>query len=414
MSELAIHGGLKAAADLQEPIWPTLTASDRQAVIDVLDSQEWGRLHPNSQAEAFEQAFAAYQDAAYGVAVSNGTVALELALVAAGIRPGDEVLVPAVTFIASAGAIACQGAIPVFVDSDPETITMSPAAAAQAITPRTKGIVVVHYGGYPADMDAFVALAREHDLVLIEDCAHAQGTAWRGRKAGSFGHFGCFSFQQSKALASGEGGIVITNDEHLAKEAKLYHNIGRKVGFPGYEHFVLASNYRLPELSAALLLAQFSRLDEQVQNRMDNAAILAEELDRIGGIKLLKRDERITQRGYYFLVLRYDTSQFANVPLRRFIAALNAEGVRCGSGYGIPLYKQRCFERAYVAEMLGRAVADTPDYPNLYLPVAEHFCAEEQITLPHPILLSGPDGMRAIAAAVAKIKAHAEELLETT
>ncbi len=410
MSTLAIKGGPKAAESLRVPAWPLLTEEDRQAVMEVLDSRNWGRLYPESRAEAFEKAFAAYHDADFGIAVSNGTVALELALVAAGIRPGDEVLVPAVTFIASASAIACQGAIPIFVDSDPETLAMSATAAKAAITPRTRGIVIVYYGGYPPDMDAFVRLAREHNLVLIEDCAHAQGTAWRGRKAGSFGHFGCFSFQQSKSLSAGEGGMVITCDPRLAEEARLYHNIGRKVGFPGYEHFVLASNYRLPELSAALLLSQFTRLARQVQERMANAAILAQGLREIGGIKMLKQDERITQRGYYFLVLRYDGREFADVPLRTFITALQAEGVPCGSGYGMPLYKQPAFARAYVAELLGRAVEDVPDYPNLYLPVAEHFCAEEQITIPHAVLLSGPEGMRAILDAIAKLKAHAAEL----
>jgi dTDP-4-amino-4,6-dideoxygalactose transaminase len=230
---------------------------------------------------------------------------------------------------------------------------------------------------------------------------------------GSYGDFGCFSFQQSKSLASGEGGIVLTNDDGLAEEARLYHNIGRKVGRPGYEHLVLASNYRLPELSAALLLSQLGRLQAQVEKRMEGASLLSSGLAAIGGIKMLKRDPRITQRGYYFVVLRYDRAQFAQVPLRRFIEALRAEGVPCGSGYGIPLYRQPAFRREYVAELLGRPLEEIPDYPNLYLPVAERFCAEEQATIPHQVLLAGEAGIQAILDAVAKIKANADELRAT-
>lgn len=410
MSKLAIQGGPQAAATLKMPDWPTLTDEDRQAVMETLETKEWGRLMPDSRTEAFEKAYAAYHDARHAIAVNNGTVALELALLAAGIRPGDEVLVPATTFIASAGAIVRVGAIPIFVDSDPETLAISAPAVEASITPRTRGIVAVHYGGYPVDFDALLPVVKKHDLVLVEDCAHAQGTAWRGRKVGALGHFGTFSFQQSKSLSSGEGGIVLTNDDDLAEEARLYHNIGRVVGRPGYEHLVLASNYRLPELSAALLLSQFSRLQEQVEQRMRGASFLADELEAIGGIKPLKPDPRITQRGYYFMVLRYDRTQFADVPLGQFIKALRAEGVPCSSGYGMPLYKQPAFRREHVADLLGRSTEDIPDYPNLFLPVAEHFCAEEQITLPHQLLLAGHNELQMIVDAIAKIKANAGEL----
>jgi dTDP-4-amino-4,6-dideoxygalactose transaminase len=410
LSNLAIFGGPAAAASLNKPEWPILTDEDRQAVMAALESKNWGRLFPHSRAEAFESAFADYHQARHGIAVSNGTVAIELALIAAGIRPGDEVLVPAVTFIASAGAIVRVGAIPIFVDSDPETLAISAPAVEAAITPRTRGIVAVHYGGYSVDLDALLAIVERHDLILVEDCAHAQGTVWQGRKIGTFGDFGTFSFQESKALASGEGGIVLTNDDHLAKEARLYHNIGRAPGRPGYEHQVLASNYRLPELSAALLLAQLGRLQGQVEQRMRGANFLADELEALGGIKPLKADPRITQRGYYFMILRYDRRQFAGAPLRRFIEALKAEGVPCGSGYGIPLYKQPAFRRELVAELLGRRPEELPDYAHLHLPVAEHFCAEEQMTIPHELLLADRNSLQMVIEAIAKIKANAEEL----
>jgi dTDP-4-amino-4,6-dideoxygalactose transaminase len=410
MSNLALFGGPKAAADFRLPDWPVVTETDCNAVMEVLRSREWGRLHADSRASAFEEAYAAYHDAKHAVAVSNGTVALELALLAGGIRPGDEVIVPALTFIASAGAVVRVGAIPIFVDSDAETAAISPQAVEQAITPRTRGVVAVHYGGYPVDLDALLPIVQRHNLALIEDCAHAQGSAWRNRKVGSYGAFGAFSFQQSKALTAGEGGIVLTNDDALAEEARLYHNIGRKLGRPGYEHLVVASNYRLSDLSAALLLSQFSRLQEQVEQRMRGAAFLADGLEAVGGIRPLKPDNRITQRGYYFMVLRYDRSQAADVPLGRFVEALRAEGVPCSSGYGMPLYKQPAFRRQHVAELLGRNVEELPDYANLHLPVAEHFCAEEQITIPHQTLLAGREDLEQLIDAFAKVKRHASEL----
>jgi len=410
MSKLAIHGGPQAAGRFKMPEWPTLTEDDRKAVMEALESKRWCRLTPNSRAEAFEKAFAEYHDARYGIAVSNGTVALELALLAGGIRPGEEVLVPAVTFIATASAVIRVGAIPVFVDSDPETVCISPSAVEEAITPRTRALIAVHYGGYPVDFDALSPIVEKHRLLFVEDCAHAQGTEWRGKKVGAQGHLGAFSFQQSKALTAGEGGIVLTNDSTLAEQARLYHNIGRVLGHPGYEHRVLASNYRLPELSAALLLSQLSRLPEQIERRIVGASFLAEGLESIGGLKPLKKDPRVTRRGYYFMVLRYDRKQFHDVPLGRFLEALKAEGVPCASGYGMPLCKQPAFRREYVAELLRRPIEEIPDYPNLHLPVAERFCAEEQVTLPQAVLLAEPSELQLIVDAVAKVKEHAGPL----
>jgi len=195
MSKLAINGGQPELNASEIPAWPQITPEDREAVLDVLRSGEMGRLYPNSYAERFENAFARYHDAQYGVAVSNGTTAIELALLAAGVRPGDEVLVPALTFIASAGAIVRIGAIPIFVDMSPGAASISPEGIQASLTERTRAIVVVHYGGYPVDLDAIGAIAREHNLMLIEDCAHAQGSEWKGRKVGAIGHLGTFSFQ---------------------------------------------------------------------------------------------------------------------------------------------------------------------------------------------------------------------------
>jgi len=415
MAKLAINGGPKAAEGLRIPPWPMLDEEDKRAVIEALESRRWCRIYPGSRVEEFEKAFAQYHDAKYGIAVSNGTVALELALLACGIRPGDEVLVPAVTFIASASAIVTSvGAVPVFVDIEPDTASISPQGIKEAITDRTKGVVAVHYGGYPVDFDRILPIVKEHGLVLIEDCAHAQGTEWRGRKVGAIGDIGGFSFQESKAFTAGEGGIVLTDDEGIAERARLLHNIGRVVGRPGYEHHVLASNYRLSELHAALLLAQLRRFsDKQARLKHENGEFLAQGLREIGGVEPLKRDERITQRGYYFFIIRYDSEQFDGVHRDRFVEALRAEGVPCGIGYGMPLYKQPAFKRERIEPLLAESSKPWPDYEHMYLPVAERFCAEEQITLPHQVLLADRSGLQAILDAVAKIKEHIGELVAT-
>lgn len=410
MKRLAINGGPKAAEAAVIPTWPILDEGDKRRVNDVLDSRKWGRLEGGVVAE-FEQAFAAFQGVKHGLAVSNGTVAIELALLSAGVRPGDEVLVPAVTFIASATAIVRVGAVPIFVDSDPETAVVSPSALERAITERTTACVLVHYGGYPCDMDAILPIAAKHGIAVVEDCAHAQGTQWRGKGVGGLGAIGTFSFQSTKSLTLGEGGIVVTDDETVAQRARLVHNIGRQIGQPGYVHYVVGSNYRLGELSAALGLGQLDRLPEQIERRAAAAEFLATELGKVGGLAAPKPDPRITRRGYYFFVLRYDASQFGGIPRNRFLQALQAEGVPCGLAYGMPLYRQPAFSRANIEPMYARGAA-LPDYQAMYLPVAERFCAEEQIVFPHAVLLADRSTLGPVVEAVAKVKEYADELLD--
>ena len=411
MARLAINGGSPAAGRLRVPEWPQLTDEDHRAVVEVLESRQWGRLYPNSRAEQFERAFAAYHDARHGIAVANGTVAIELARLAAGIRPGDEVLVPALTFIATASAVVRVGAIPIFVDMEPHRGSLSAAGIEAACTERTRGVIAVHYGGYPVDLDAIGAVVKERNLVLIEDCAHAQGTEWRGHKVGAIGHFGTFSFQQSKALSSGEGGIVLTDDAGLAERAVLLHNIGRVPGKPGYEHFVCASNYRIGEFQAALLLTGLGRLPDEVARRQANGRLLADAFERIGGLSPLRRDERITGRGYYFMVTEYDPEAFDGLPRDVFLKALRAEGVPCSTAYGMPLYEQPAFTREALLPLYPRELHERlPDYEALRLPEVTAFC-KRQITFPHELLLAERDGIDAVVEAVEKIKTNVGELM---
>jgi dTDP-4-amino-4,6-dideoxygalactose transaminase len=410
-SKLAVNGGPAEAAGLRQkmPKWPRATEKAKKALLEALESGRWCRIYEGSKAEQFEKAFAAYHDAKHGIAVSNGTVSLELALKAGGIGYGDEVLVPAVTFIASASAITEVGAVPVFADVDPETGQTSPRSIEEQLTNKTKAALVVHYGGYPVDLDKILPIAKRNKLFLIEDCAHAHGTEWKGRKVGAIGDMGSFSFQESKSLASGEGGMVLTDDDGLEKRARLIHNIGRVVGTPGYAHYVLSSNYRLSELQAALLLAMMDELPKEVEQKDADGRYLADELRRIGGVEPLKKDPRITKRGYYFFVIRYDKDEFNGLPKARFLAALNAEGVPAHDGYGVPLYKQPAFKKENLKGIIPKGVK-APNYEKLSLPGAERFM-DEQITVPHQVLLSGRGGMDLIANCVRKIKENVDELL---
>ena len=428
MGTLAIKGGTPVGAPKLDP-WPPIDEADREALIRVLESREWCRLWSDeSEVGKFERSFAGYQDARHGMAVANGTVAInpssvdrivftvaiEAALLAAGVAAGDEVIVPAVTFIATASAISMVNAVPVFVDVDTETISIDPEAAEAAITPRTKGIVAVHYGGYPVDFDRLLPIAEKHGLFLIEDCAHAHGTEWKGRKVGAIGTAGTFSFQMSKSLPGGEGGMVLTDDEGLYERAMLLHNIGRSMESRTYGHVVVASNFRLSEFQGAVLSGQLRKLPAQVDRRHENGEWLAAELARVGGLRPLKRDPRVTKRGYYFFVMRYDQSAFGGVPRGRFLEAMDAEGMDVFEGYEMPLYRNRAYQkegRGNTGPVRVPSLNPGPDYDHMSLPVAERFCREEQVVMLHHWLLAERSELQKFVDAVAKVREHAEELL---
>jgi len=409
--KLAIFGGPQEAAELSEtiPRWPKVCDDDKKALIEVLESRKWCRIYSGSKAELFEKTFSEYHDAKYGIAVSNGTVSLELALKTIGIGFGDEVIVPAVTFIATASAVTEVGAIPIFADIDPETATMSSRDLERSITEQTKAVIVVHYGGYSANFDEILPIVRKNNLSLIEDSAHAHGTEWRGRKVGAIGDMGSFSFQESKSLTAGEGGIVLTDNDKLAEKARLIHNIGRVVGRPGYEHYILSSNYRLTEIQAALLLSKLKVLPQEVETKHSNGEYLASKLKKIGGVDPLKRDPRITKRGYYFFIIKYNSKEFNGLPKDKFLQALRAEGVPAGCGYGMPLYKQPAFKKENLKNVIPKGTR-VPDYENLYLLGSEEFTAKE-ITLPHQILLAERKALGLIVSSIEKIKENIDELL---
>lgn len=400
MERLALEGGTPVRTK-PFPKWPFWDENDVEAVAEVVASGQWWRLE-GTKVREFERAFAEYHHARYGVCVTNGTAALEVALRAAHIGCGDEVIVPAYTFIATATAPLTVGATPVFVDIDPHTFQIDPLAVEAAITPATRAVIPVHFGGGPADMDAILEIARRHDLVVIEDAAQAHGAEWRGRRVGAIGHMGCFSFQASKNLTAGEGGIVLTDDEELAEAVWSVHNIGRRRGGAWYEHYVLGGNFRMTEFQAALLLHQLIRLPEQTERRNHNALYLTKELQAIPGICPAYRDERVTSHAYHLYLFWYDPDAFGGHSRDEFLQALRAEGIPCSGGYGNPLHQEPLFRERWGLRELCR-VGRHIEYAQLSLPHSERAC-REAVWLFQNLFLGDEWDMVDIVTAIDKIQ----------
>jgi dTDP-4-amino-4,6-dideoxygalactose transaminase len=394
---LAIDGGTPVRR-APFPSWPVHDERELGQLREVLESRNWGGFpSPNVKAARFAQSFASYQTARFGTCTSSGTTALEVALRAAGVRPGDEVIIPALTFVATAAAALYAGAVPVFVDIDPETWCIDPAEAEQAVSERTRAIMPVHLGGRMADMDRVLEIARRHGLRVIEDCAHMQGGRWRDRGAGSIGDLGCFSFQNSKLMTAGEGGIILTNDQELDLRCHAYVDCGRlrPNDRPATSQGMFGYNYRMTEWQAAVLLVQLERLPEQVAARDRNTRRLDARLEQVEGLAPLKHDERVTQRSGYGYYARYRAASCGGVPRNRFVAALRAEGIPCHGDFYSPVYRDPLFAWRDL---------DLPvDYSEVHCPVAERVAAEESVWFPHPLFLGTDRDVDDIADAVEKV-----------
>lgn len=399
--KLAIDGG-KPTRTKSFPKWPVWDETELNKIRDVLESGVWGI--GGSNVPEFEQKFASYVGAEYGICLTSGTTALEVALKAADVGHGDEVIVPPYTFMATASSVLMVNAVPVFADVDPETYNINPKEIEKAITERTKAIIPVHIGGCPADMDAIMDIAKKHNLIVIEDCAQAAAAEWKGQKVGIIGDMGCFSFQSSKNLCAGEGGIITSNNKELADKCWSYHNCGRVREGAWYEHHVLGANLRMTEWQAAILLAQMDRLDDQTKTRNDNALYLAEKLSEIEGIKTQKRDSRITSHAYHLFIFMYDANKFGGNPRSRFLQALSAEGIPCSPGYN-PLYKDDLFKAPIQECPLSCGYYKGKiDYSKVYCPVTEKACQEEGIWLFQNMFLGDKNDMDDIFNAIKKVK----------
>lgn len=377
------------------PRWPIWEERDREALGAVLDRGEWGGFDP--AVTQFEQAFAQRHQARHCVTTVNGTTSLEAALRCLEIGPGDEVIVPPYTFVATAAAVRVVGATPLFADIDPDTYNLSADAVAQAIGPRTRAVIVVHFGGQPGDMDGLLSICESNELFLIEDAAHAHGADWRGRPVGALGDVGSFSFQTSKNLSAGEGGALLTNQDDLADRLWSFANCGRRKSDDiWYEHPYLGSNLRLSGWQASILLGGLERLDEQNERRMSSARKLIQMLEEIDGLDPLRWDERVERHAFHLFIMRYVPSRWGGLTREEFVEALQAEGIPASAGYRSPLYRQ-----PPLAEPHSR-VTDCP--------AAEQAC-REAIWLPQSLLLANPDEMEDVISAILKVRENIKALL---
>lgn len=401
MSELAIFGG-QPAVSTSWPLWPLAGKRERELLDEVLSGDMWGGTGLGPKITALNDQFARYCDVSYGAAVANGTVSMELCLMAWGVGPGDEVVVPAYTFMATAVAVHHVGATPVYADIDPKTLNLDPACFEAAISDKTKAVIPVHLAGHPCDMDPIMAIAEKHGVKVLEDAAQAHGAIYKGKKTGSLGHAGSFSFQQSKNMQSGEGGILVSNDRDLID--LVHYSLGKfgrgvREKYAGHIHYRFGFNACYTELQAALALAQLERLEEQTQKRAEKAKILYSLLGDIEGIEPLVWQPYCTRHGHHLFLMRFDSEKFEGVRRAQFLAALNKEGVPSSSLYPMALYHQPLYQ-------------DDPSIPMRALPcpVTEKLC-NEVIFVEQNLLLADTGPVERIAGAIRKLRENAGELL---
>ncbi len=417
MAKLAINGGTPVHTTGWSG-WPVRDETEIEALTEVANSGVWGH---GPKVKEFEQKFAEYMDAKYGVCVNSGTTSLIVPIIAAGVRAGDEVIIPPYTFIATATAVLAANGTPVFADLDADNYCLNPESVEQVITDKTKAILTVHLGGCPTDMDAIMELAKKHNLIVVEDCSHAHGARYKGKGVGALGDMGGFSFQASKNLNCGEGGITLTNDRILYDRCAAHHNVRRLSPeaineiSPGLNQRlrltggivddIIGTNFRMTEFQAAILLAQFERLEEQSNLRDGNGMYLTEQLRQINGIKV-PRPDYVTRHGYHLFVYTYESEGFNGLPFSKFREAMNAEGIPCGGGYS-PLYNNSIFQGPIARLPLTRK---SDYYSQLHLPVVEELSAKTAWMSQSTLLCSRKD-MEHIIEAVGKIKENLDELL---
>lgn len=406
MSKLAIKGGerVKTTPFPSFPIWDK---EDEEHLLVALHSGRWSIGHEDSKnpnnkkfIEQLEQRMSDLQKAEYAIAMSNCTAALDVAVKSIDIQPGDEVIVTPYSFIASATCILQAGAVPVFADINEKTWNIDPDCIRKSITSKAKAIVVVHFGGQSADMDEIRAIANEHGLRIIEDCAHAFGASWRNAPVGTIGDVGCFSFQQSKNVTCGEGGVLVTNDVEIFKKAYSYHMSGRKYGGQWYQHEVLGWNYKITEFQAALACSQMNKAEKLDSIRSKNALRIIEALDKIDGLDFVKTDERVTERVYHLLTFTYDPKCFGDISKKRFLRALYAEGIPLLDGYKYPIYKNGLF------------INDKKHDYSIYeerCPVVEKKC-EQGVWIPQTLLLGSEKDISELIDAFYKVIENIDEL----
>lgn len=411
--ELAITGGDPAVTLTHQP-WPIVGDLEAEWMDEVVRSGKWSWVGEHET--AFCREFAEFIGAEYAMGLSNGTVTIQTALQAVGVVPGDEVIVPGLTWVATMQAALDVGANVVLVEIDPETWGIDPRACEAAITEKTRAIVPVHLYGCMVDMDAIMDIARRHDLRVVEDCAHQHGSRWKGQGAGSIGDAGSFSFQQSKVLTSGEGGAITCNDEDIYRTAFALKHVGWAPSEDGEgleAAGVYAHNYRTTEMQCVLLRGGLTRIEEQTRIREETAARLTEGLERIGGpLRVAERDPRITRQAYYAVTMHFNPEQGEGVPRERYIAALAAEGVSLGKPYD-PVYRHPLMDLQHPTSPVPHRDPDAvQDYANLRLPNVERICDATGVVMMHRMLLSEPEYIDQLVEGIAKVNDNLEAVRE--
>jgi dTDP-4-amino-4,6-dideoxygalactose transaminase len=367
------------------PCWPIAGEREQELLGEVLASPQWGGFH--EMVSRFEQSFASYQHAAHGVSAVNGTVTIEMMLACAGIRQGDEVIVPAISFVSTATAVSRLGAVPVFVDIEPYSFNMDPDRVRAAISPKTRAILAVHFGGPLARIEELLAIAAAHDLLFFEDAAHAHGSEWNGRRAGSFGLASSFSFQNGKVMTAGEGGIVLTNDADLAARLRSHANQGRRSGHTFFHHFEVGNNYRLTALQAAVLTAQLERLDNQIELRTRNWAVLLDEFGGQPGLHWQQIPPQVNRNSWYLLLGRIDAARFGE-SRDSFHKRVTAAGIPCTPFYPHTLYANP----VYTEKIAPCRVMPCPN---------AEACVQDAFWLGFRVLMGDEETTRAIARVLA-------------
>lgn len=395
----AMLGG-KPAITGPLPVWPPVDPAQERAMLDVLRTDQWWSKGGSAVAR-FERDFAAAHGTRFAIACTNGTHALELAFRALGIGPGDEVIVPAMTFVATGMAAMLVGARPIPVDVDPHDWCIDASAVRAALTSATKAVVPVHFAGHVADMTALLAVAREAGIAVIEDAAHAHGAARYGRPTGGFGDFSAYSFQNFKLMTAGEGGMLLANDEELARRARLVSHCGRPDGDRTYAHLVLGSNMRMTEFQGALLNCQLDRLEERAELRERRARRLREGLAALNGIQLQTVAADVDRHSWYMVVMAVDEAAFGGLSRQQIVDALIAEG--------LPAYRMypRIHDVPHFAGDFARLGGDPALLPES--PVAADIAARG-IWLHHRLLLGDEMLIDETVGAFARIARHGERL----
>jgi dTDP-4-amino-4,6-dideoxygalactose transaminase len=421
MAELALHGGTPVRTE-PFPDWPYSGPEEAVWLEKVLGSHRWFAGLQGDDPEAlgtlFAKRFAELHEAPFALPVANGSVAIEIALRAIGMRPGDEVIVPAYTFISTATSVIMVGAVPVFADMESQTYCLDPKDVAERISPHTRAIIPVHLGGQVADMPALVTLAKQHGVHIVEDCAQAIDASLDSKKVGSWGALATFSFQSNKTITAGEGGLVMTHDPGLAESVVALRAFGRFQNRPGVRSSDLtcervSSNYRLSEFQSAVLLAQFERFPEQDAHRQGNAARLTEGIHQIPGLRHVRGNSHSMKHGYYYYLLQYEPHLFGGLDPDRLCEVLNAEGIPFVPGDRKPLYRHPVFRVENLVDHLsptaleryGKAV----DLLQPGCPATEEACGRT-ILLRHQVLLGEERDMHHIIEALWKVSKNRDKL----